>query len=173
MAKCPVCNSKKGKRKCLLLNKAVCSLCCAEIREENSCKECRFYKKAKINYRELPQYSIQEMSNYDNLTGYSLTIESALNSYNNSKNRDLKDRDAFKILEYLINYYYFGENIDSNNENILGGFKFLKSAIDEELSHIDSKIISKVLVTILFVARRRGKDGSGIIYLNLIHFFTE
>lgn len=41
--KCTNCNSKPGKRKCLLKNgEIICPVCCATIRNEN-CGECQYY----------------------------------------------------------------------------------------------------------------------------------
>lgn len=43
MAKCPICGSRKGKRKCLVKAGPICTLCCGETREEETCRGCPFY----------------------------------------------------------------------------------------------------------------------------------
>jgi len=43
MAKCPVCESKKGKRNCSKENSIICSKCCASIRNEDECFNCTYF----------------------------------------------------------------------------------------------------------------------------------
>ena len=54
MAKCPICNSRKGKRKCLISDSFICSLCCGNIRKAETCLGCTFYQKPKRKYNEVP-----------------------------------------------------------------------------------------------------------------------
>jgi len=43
MAKCPICESKKGKRNCSKENSMICSKCCASIRNEDECFNCSYF----------------------------------------------------------------------------------------------------------------------------------
>lgn len=44
MSKCTICNSRKGKRKCLITLTFICSACCGKSRTDGSCKHCPFYR---------------------------------------------------------------------------------------------------------------------------------
>ena len=61
MAKCPVCNSRKGKRKCLIADSSICSLCCGNTRTAETCANCVFYQKPRRKYSEVPAYTVSEM----------------------------------------------------------------------------------------------------------------
>ena len=50
IAKCPICNSRKGERQCLIAGSFVCSLCCGNTRKADLCLECRFYQQPKRKY---------------------------------------------------------------------------------------------------------------------------
>jgi tetratricopeptide (TPR) repeat protein len=42
--KCPICEERRGKRRCLLRDMAeICSYCCVEIRGEETCRECEHF----------------------------------------------------------------------------------------------------------------------------------
>jgi hypothetical protein len=102
MAKCPVCNTRKGKRKCTLVNDAfVCSLCCANTREEESCLACVFYTPPHYDYEKVPAFSIAVLENNHALKGYQKIIESALNSNT--------PHDVLAVLELLIIKRHFKE----------------------------------------------------------------
>ena len=77
MAKCPICNSRKGKRQCLIAGSPVCSLCCGKIRKPDLCLECRFYRKPKRKYNDVPAYSVSEMDGNLELEAYGNVIEGA------------------------------------------------------------------------------------------------
>lgn len=81
MAKCPICSSRKGKRKCLIADALICSQCCGDTRTEEVCLACVFYQKPKRKYSEVPAYSVSEMDHNMDLQGYGNAIEGALCSY--------------------------------------------------------------------------------------------
>lgn len=60
MAKCPICNSSKGKRKCLIIDGMICSFCCGSTRTEEACTKCMFYQKPKRKYHFQDQQMDQE-----------------------------------------------------------------------------------------------------------------
>lgn len=80
MAKCTVCNSRKGKRKCKATETIVCSLCCGESRTEEKCSGCSFSKSAAAtrNYRSVPYYSTQEMADESELESIADVVELSL-----------------------------------------------------------------------------------------------
>ncbi len=75
MAKCTICNSRKGKRKCLLSDSFVCSLCCGNTRTEEACSECGFYQKPKRQYNEVPAYFVSEMDGNMELESYGTPLK--------------------------------------------------------------------------------------------------
>jgi len=171
MAKCPICNSRKGKRKCLLEDSFVCSLCCGNTRTEAACSECGFYQKPIRKYNEVPAYSVSEMDGNIELESYGNSIEGALCAYDESIENKLTDSDAIKIIELLIDIHHFNDQC-SKEENllILNGVKFLEGSINEDLNDVSNEIIVKILGVIRFVAKRRTKIGRE--YMNIIHQYV-
>ena len=102
MAKCPICNTRKGKRKCLIADGLICSLCCGNTRTEKACSKCVFYQKPKRKYNEVPAYSVSEMDGNMELESYGNSIEGALCAYDIENEGKLNDSDAIRIIELLI-----------------------------------------------------------------------
>ena len=44
MAKCVICNQRKGKRSCLVTQGFICSICCGAQMDGYECADCSFYK---------------------------------------------------------------------------------------------------------------------------------
>lgn len=171
MAKCPICNSKKGKRKCIISNDFICSLCCGNIRKEDTCLECTFYQKPKRKYNEVPAYSALEMSGSSKLESYGNTVEGALCSYDIENGNKLKDSDAIRIIELLIDIYHFRDNqIEVDSQIIANGVKYLDDIIKEDLKDVDAETVVKILGVIRFVANRRTKSGKE--YMKIIHQYV-
>lgn len=160
MSKCPICNSRKGKRGCLIADGLVCSLCCGKTRSEDLCSDCRYYQKPKRNYSDVPAYAISEMDGNTELEAYGNAIEGALCSYDLKLGSKLKDADAIKIIELLLNLYHFGDSeIEESNQIVSDGVDYVRGVIENDLEGIDAVIITKILGVIRFVARRRTKGG--------------
>lgn len=158
MAKCLICNSKKGKRKCLISDGFICSYCCGLIRQADQCSGCPYYQAPKRKYQEIPRYSIQEMETDLDLQSYSNAIESALCAYDANLADPLHDNEAIKIIERLLDKYYFNDDsIQESNSRILNGFYELDKVVYEDLKDIDNQILVQILALIWFVARRRTK----------------
>ncbi len=81
MAKCSICNTRKGKRKCLISDGLICSLCCGTTRQTDSCTGCGYYQAPKRKYNDVPRYTPQEMSENEILEEYSRVLESTLYAY--------------------------------------------------------------------------------------------
>ncbi len=171
MAKCPICNSRKGKRKCLITDGLICSLCCGNTRTEEMCSECVFYQKPKKNYNEVPAYSVSEMDGNMRLESYGNSIEGALCAYDMENGGNLNDSDAIRIIELLIDKYHFqDQEIEQEHQTIVNGLNYVDESIREDLKHVENEEIVKVLGVIRFVAKRRTKTGRE--YMNVIHRYV-
>ncbi len=171
MAKCPICNSRKGKRKCLLAESFVCSLCCGNTRTEEACSECGFYQKPQRKYTDVPAYSVSEMDGNMELESYGNSIEGALCAYDEENENKLSDHDAIRIIESLIDMYHFNDQrTKEESPMILNGVKHLESSISEDLNDVSNEVLVKILGVIRFVARRRTKTGRE--YMNIIHEYV-
>jgi len=171
MAKCPICSTKKGKRQCLINEDPVCSLCCGKTRTDDLCIECNFYQKPKRKYNAVPAYSTTDMSNNMDLESYGNAIEGALCSYDIQNENILKDNDAIRIIELLMDMYHFNDlEIDTDKEIIRNGVKYLDKVVKIDLQDVNIEKIVKILGVIYFVAKRRTKMGSE--YMNIIHQYV-
>jgi len=171
MAKCPICNSKKGKRKCALATDSVCSLCCGNTRTEETCSKCGYYKKPKRKYNEAPAYSVTEINGNAVLESHGNDIEGSLCLYDDENENQLNDLDAIRIIELLIDIYYFkDQSTQEESPLISNGVKYLKSTINEDLNNVSNEVIVKILGVIRFVALRRTKTGRE--YMNIIHQYV-
>jgi len=171
MAKCPICNSRKGKRKCLIVDGPICSQCCGNTRTEEACLECAYYQKPKRKYNEVPAYSVSEMEGNVKLQSYGNSIEGALCAYDIKIDGELKDSDAIKIIELLIDKYHFqDQKMDQENEIIANGVNHVEKAIIEDLKKVGNDEIVKILGVIRFVAKRRTQFGRE--YMNIIHQYV-
>ena len=171
MAKCPICNSKKGKRHCLIADSLICSPCCGETRKPELCLECQYYQEPKRKYNEIPAYSVSEMDGDTELESYGNAIEGALCAFDIENENILKDSDAIRIVELLINIYHFkDQQIDIDSQLILNGVNYVKEAIEKDLHDVNNEIIVKTLGVIRFVAKRRTNIGQE--YMNIIHQYV-
>ena len=176
MAKCPLCKSKKGKRTCLRSEIPICSLCCGKSRNVESCTGCSFYQKPRRKYHEVPAFTTSEMSDSQELADYGNAIEGALCAYDiqlKVANEDrLTDRDAIKIIELLLDIYYFDDQeIDTENQKLAHAASYVGKAIDKDLTgKVDKKTLVKLLGVIRYVAKRRTKDGNE--YMKIIHKYV-
>jgi hypothetical protein len=171
MAKCPICDSRKGKRKCLIVDALICSLCCGNTRTEEACSECVFYHKPKRKYNEVPAYSVSEMDGNMELESYGNSIEGALCAYDTENGGKLKDTDAIRIIELLIDKYHFHDKqMDQEHTIIVDGVNYVEKFIVEDLKDVKNEEIVKILGVIRFVARRRTKIGRE--YMAIIHQYV-
>ena len=160
MAKCPICDSRKGKRKCLIVDDLICSLCCGNTRTADACLECAFYQKPKRNYSEVPSYSTADMDGNSELESYGNSIEGALCAYDMECEEKLRDSDAIRIIELLMDKFHFqDQQLDQEPQIVVNGVKTIERAISEDLIDVDHAEIVKVLGVIRFVAKRRTKTG--------------
>ena len=160
MAKCPICNSRQGKRKCFLVDNLICSRCCVSERKAEACSECGFYQKPKIKYNRVPAYSVSEMDGNMELESVGNSIEGALCTYDIENGNKLNDNDAIRIVELLINIHHFQEHqIEGESQLVVNGVHFIENTIREDLKDVNNEVIVKILGVIRFVAKRRTKTG--------------
>ncbi|MGA7980881.1 MAG: hypothetical protein WCA32_11725 [Chromatiaceae bacterium] len=171
MAKCPICESRKGKRKCVVSDGLICSECCGSTRTGALCFGCVYYQKPTRRYSEVPAYSVSDMDGNVELESYGNSIEGALCAYDVENKGALKDSDAIRIIELLIDKYHFqDEQLDQEAQIASRGFQFVDKCIMEDLEGVDPEKIVKVLGVIRFVAKRRTRIGRE--YLNVVHQYV-
>ena len=160
MAKCPMCNSKKGKRACQLVdNEKVCSLCCGTTRDEG-CIGCEHYKSPleSRKYSTVPKYSTQDMEMDMNLSVSSNNIELVLCDWDAEYDYTLKDEVAIDIYKLLMDKYYFKDKeLVFKSDLIEEGFYLVDSVVQRKFSDMDMLI--KVVGILYFIADRRTKGG--------------
>jgi hypothetical protein len=158
MAKCPICNSRKGKRKCLATSSFVCSICCGDSRKAEKCAGCSFYKEDKLirNYSKVPFVSLEQMADDPDLQDYANVMESAICQFDHDHHENLSDKQIFGVLELLLDKYFFGDSI-FNFENQLEreGFALIDQAIQDDLRDLSNQEVSKVIGTIYRSIKRR------------------
>ena len=170
MAKCLICNSRKGKRKCIDKNGFICSLCCGGSRSLEKCDGCSFYKgeKSSRNYKMVPYWALSDMADEHSLQVDANSIESAICAFDEKQDRDLNDENIVKIIKLLLDKYYFkDEKLFFSNKLEEDGFLSVDQAIKEDLSKESSDEIAKLLGTIYRSALRH-KDYRRA-YLDFIH----
>jgi hypothetical protein len=155
MAKCTICNSRKGKRTCKATGTFVCSLCCGDSRNQDKCAECSFYTqldKSK-NYGKIPYFEIREMQNDPRLQIISVIIERELCRFD--KGYAIDDETAELIVERLLDKYHFQEPpiaFKNNFEKV--GFVSVRNCIDKNRREMSDEVITKILGAILRSIKR-------------------
>jgi len=170
MAKCLICNSRKGKRKCIVHEGLVCSLCCGESRSFDKCDGCSYYNDTKLirNYKKVPHFPLSRMSNEITLQDQANVIESAICQFDDEQKGTLNDNNIIRIVELLLNRYHFkDEKLAISNKLEENGFISIARAIKEDLSSLSSEELIKLLGTIYRSVRRH--NGSSREYIDFIH----
>ena len=157
MAKCPVCQSRKAKRKCLVTAEGhICSLCCGETRREETCNGCSYYHPPQRKYHEVPSYTPAQMDASDELQDYSYTIEGTIGTFDRQTGRKIKDEVPISIYEKLLDKYYFKDDkLTFDSELLEEGFTHVESSIESDLQRLDEEKLIKVLGVLHFIAKRR------------------
>lgn len=161
MAKCSVCNSRKGKRQCIATSAFICSLCCGLSRKKDTCTGCSFYKdeSSNRNYRKVPFFEIQEMSNSSEFQDISNVVESAFVAFD-LESEGFTDKIAEKLLELAIDKYHFQDPVLSfSNVEQKDWFERMLQIIEQDLSNIADELLIKVLASIYRSIQRRTDGG--------------
>lgn len=170
MAKCAICNSRKGKRKCIVKDSHVCSPCCGETRSFDKCEGCSFYRDTTLirNYKTVPYFPVSQMADELALQDYANVIESAISRFDYEQNGSLNDNIVSRIVELLLNQYHFKEEKPTFSGKLEeNGFVFIDQAIKEDLSSLFPEELVKLLGTIYRSIHRHNVNGRE--YLEFIH----
>lgn len=162
MAKCPICNTRKGKRKCLIENVFICSLCCGETRSSEKCDGCSYFVDTQSfrNYRSVPHYALPHMSNDIQLQDQANIIESAFCQFHDKLNGRPDDHFFIKMVELLMDRYHFKDeklNFADNLEK--QGFTEIDRIIQKDLGSLQSDEIARLLGTIYRSIYRHTVNG--------------
>lgn len=173
MAKCTICNSRKGKRKCKISDTFICSQCCGQTRQEESCMGCPFFKGVldNRNYRAVPYFTIEEMSASPELDEISGVIELALcKTWVEQGHGLVNDRIALQLMEKLLDRYHFKLPEQDLNEPVLQeGIEHLNLAIRTDLYKVEEGKLVKVMAAVYRSIQRRTTGGCS--YLEFIGRF--
>jgi hypothetical protein len=156
-----------------MANALVCSLCCGEHRRAEACQGCVYYKEVgpvRRDYRVVPRFSPETMQADWGLQDISNAIESALCLWDQSFERGLNDDSALKVLELLLDHYYFKEAASLTEALIKTGYQMVLDVIRNDLSDIPEETIIKILGAVYFVAKRRARGGRD--YFEVIHKYV-
>lgn len=157
MAKCPVCGTRKAKRKCLVTDQGeICSLCCGQTRQESSCAGCVFYQAPIRKYTDVPAFSVSDMDMREDLQKYSSAIENAIFRFDLATEHTIRDEVPIRIYERLLDKYHFGdESSASDDELVNSGIQYVEEAIQLLLSQADRSTLVKILSILRHIAQRR------------------
>lgn len=173
MAKCNICNSKKGKRDCRMTGGVVCSLCCGMNRTPEKCGGCEFMKNPAESrrYSNVPRYLTSEMDIDLDKQQWTNAIESEIVAFDLYNDRKLKDRDALRIVELLLDWLYFEDDEDAWMEKIASeGYEHPISVIVKDCRNANQDDFVRCLGTVYHVAKRRTKGRRE--YLDFIHNYV-
>jgi len=172
MAKCSVCEARKGKRKCLKSGEMICSLCCGQTRTAEACKGCSFFKgPAPRNYGKLPYFEVREMSKYTDLQDLSELLEQAIVQVDRKMDGGMEDTLVTALLERLLDKYHFGEEISPSDEREGQAAAMFFEIIANELEYVSDDKLAKVLGAIRRSVKRRTDNRRS--YLDFISGFVS
>ena len=172
MAKCSICNSRKGKRLCQSEGKAICSPCCGSKRAEGiGCDGCVFYAggtggSSFRKYHDVPRYEIREIAGNSELEHCSLIIETAIRLTDELSERELLDRQAISIYEVMMDHFHYKCSPTIEDPLVRSGWNNLQRYLSEGLPDKSPKELSKLAGTLHYAAKRRSQGGRE--YLDLL-----
>ncbi|MDM8516831.1 hypothetical protein QUF76_11580 [Desulfobacterales bacterium HSG16] len=162
MAKCSICNARKGKRKCMAEDSFVCSLCCGQSRDLDKCNGCSFYKDASLsrNYRKVPYYGTKQMAGSTGLQHISDVIESTLCQFDLEGKNEFKDKMALQLLELAFDKYHFNDSeLSFGDATLKIQFERMLQIIEEDLSDVSKEPLVNVMASIYRSVQRRTNGG--------------
>jgi hypothetical protein len=170
MAKCPVCNAKKGKRVCLLHETPICTTCCGDIRQRDTCAACGYYRDETCfrKYHELPAFTPSEMDGSRLLQRWSDTVESAFVAWDHLHGK-VDDAVALAALERLFDKFHYGDSTCPPPHTLSA---ILMEIADDIMQNnkdnpVAPDMFLKALGAIYQSVRRRTRSGRE--YMNFIH----
>ncbi len=173
MAKCTICNSRKGKRKCMATDSFICSQCCGESRSAKKCNGCSFFKgsSARRNYRRLPFFTIEQMECSPEKERIAMVVENKVSLIWNRNKAYVNDGTVQQLVEMLLDGYHFGEDPSTIDDPLLADcYRELYEEIEEELTDVTAEHLVMVLGAVYRSIQRRTNGGCS--YLQFINRFT-
>ena len=173
MAKCTICKSKKGKRKCQIDGTFICSLCCGQKRNTPECTGCSFFKDESQdrNYRKVPFCGTEKMANSMELQDIANTIESTFCSFDLENEATFTDKTVITLLELLFNHYHFHDSeLDFEDSVLKAYFDKLLQIIKQDLSTVPEEQLVQVMGAIYRSIQRRTNGGKE--YLQFTHRYV-
>lgn len=158
MAKCTICKSRKGKRKCKVDDTFICSLCCGQSRNQDKCTDCSFYKNSasQRNYRKVPFYEIAQMSASIELEDIGNVIESTLCNMALEGRELFQDKDAIKLIELFFDKYHFKDNeLQFADTAQKTNFHKIIEVCQQDLASTPQEELVKVMAAVYRSIRRR------------------
>jgi hypothetical protein len=137
-------------------------VCCGQIRKEEACLGCSFFRKTEKNrsYGEVPSFSTHQMEANFDLQKYSNTIEGTISKLDSEANNAMNDGDAIKLLELLIDKYHFRDETPRLDGAFLEkSFQYMTDVVDSDLHDLPRDTLVKTLKVIHFVAKGRSQGG--------------
>ncbi|MBN1969004.1 MAG: hypothetical protein JXR48_18865 [Candidatus Delongbacteria bacterium] len=136
--KCPVCNARMGKRVCSLKdNTMICPVCCAKLRDETTCFECKYFEKSTIHDHNKQLKATSKISSVFGSPEMQKSImEASIDLMNNHPDKGkLYDKDAELFREDSYNFFNTPEfeGFEFNEKDIKKVFaKFGKREFTQE-----------------------------------------
>ncbi len=173
MAKCSLCKSRKGKRKCLAEESFICSLCCGQSRTADKCEGCSYFKTVKQsrNYRKAPHFTTEVMAQSLHAQEKANGIEAALCRFDDDMERKIDDNIVSRLIELLLDKYHFKDGeLSFNNKLEENGFQFMDAIVQKELA---SPVDENLIKTLGAVYRSIKRHTTGRReYLDFIHQYV-
>lgn len=158
--KCAACDTKKGKRNCLITDSNICPICCATQRQKDLCSGCVHYEEPKRYYNKLPYYTPAQMNDSFEYQDIAIVIEVGICTFDYENNSKITDVVYINALELLQNIFYFQEaHKEANDPLVEACFLYLLKAIEDKLSDISHDVLSKIIGALYFVTNRRTCGG--------------
>lgn len=174
MAKCTLCNARKGKRKCKATGTFICSQCCGESRTPKKCEGCSFFANAQVNrnYTSVPYFTIGEMANSSELENVSQVIETALTDIWMANRKDINDNMVLRLVELLLDRYHFNDGAPITTDSVQAtAYSSLVGTVENELRRVPAEKLVKVLAAVYRSIQRRTVGGCS--YLTFISRYTN
>ena len=173
MAKCTICNARKGKRKCNASESFICSLCCGETRSKERCESCSFFKGASLrrNYRQVPYFTTEEMANSMALADLSDIIENGLSMVWANGEGHVNDLTVTRLVELQLDRLHFNDPPSEIDDTVLAaGHRQLSQKIENERGDTSDEVMAKIISAVYRSIQRRTIGGCS--YLQFIRRFT-
>lgn len=140
--KCTICNTKLGKRFCLLNDSLICPVCCAKQRDEDKCVDCKYFEQtAKFETEKAEKQSLNLTSLFGSPQNQKTIMEASIDLMNNKAELGKElEKDTEKFQSMAFNFYNTEEFADYKFE--IDEIKYIikklgEPNLDEEWFHTE------------------------------------